>query len=128
MRERPDDIALLADRFLAVYAGRNNKNIGRLGKKEIERLKAYNWPGNVRELKNIIERSVILSSQGQLDLSFSLGQDPSTANPFADHPTMDELQQRYILYILEKTGGKIGGPGGAAEKLGLQRATPLIPE
>lgn len=63
LRERIDDIAMLANHFAAVFAAKTNKSVPVLSKEYIEALKHYNWPGNIRELKNIIERSVILSDE-----------------------------------------------------------------
>ena len=86
-------------------------------------LKKYDWPGNIRELENIIERSVLLPSGDSLEVDLSLSGVKKINNPFSDNPTIDELQKKYIIHILDKTGGKINGQGGAAEILGLKRTT-----
>jgi DNA-binding NtrC family response regulator len=77
----------------------------------------------VRELKNVIERAVTLSSGEKLILDLPVGQASPEENTFSDTPTMDELQRRYIKHVLEKTGGRIYGPEGAAEILGMKRST-----
>ena len=123
LRERPADVALLADYFVSFYARRNNKLVPKITSEDLDRLKAYGWPGNVRELKNIMERAVILSSEGSLDLDFPLGQQAVPMGRFADHPTLNELQRSYIEYVLTRTNGRISGPAGAAEWLGINRGT-----
>ena len=84
---------------------------------------AYHWPGNVRELINVIERAVILSTGGLLELRLGPASDPGDAHPFSDMPTLDDLQRRYIEYILKKTGGKISGKNGASQILNIKRST-----
>ena len=88
-----------------------------------ERLCAYSWPGNVRELENVIERGVLLSTGDHLELDLPAGHTRPGADPFIDMPTLDELQRRYIHHVLEKTGGKIAGPDGAAKILGMKRTS-----
>jgi transcriptional regulator with GAF, ATPase, and Fis domain len=123
LRERGQDVLLLARHFLALYAKRFNRPHLVLKPSEEEELTSYDWPGNVRELRNVIERAVLLSS-GE-ELAFNLPSDPRTEanHSFSDCPTMDDLQRRYIRYVLEQTGNRIGGRGGAAEVLGMDRAT-----
>ncbi len=124
LRERGGDIVLLAEHFIAGYARKYNRPGLRLGPREREVLLGYHWPGNVRELKNIVERSVILSRSGQLELALPVQPRPSSDDRLTeDRPTLDDLQRRYILRVLRETGGRISGPGGAAEILGLKRTT-----
>ena len=86
-------------------------------------LLVYEWPGNVRELKNVMERAVLLSNDDCLDLQLTTGKKITPNSISADIPTLDEMQRRYIRQVLEITGGKIGGIGGAAEILGMKRTT-----
>ncbi|MCG8637581.1 MAG: hypothetical protein MI863_27385 [Desulfobacterales bacterium] len=87
-------------------------------------LTAYAWPGNVRELKNVMERTVLLSPEDNLEINLPKTMPDSPGNsPFDDLPTMDELQKRYITFVLEKTRGRQSGPDGAARILGLKRST-----
>jgi transcriptional regulator of acetoin/glycerol metabolism len=86
-------------------------------------LSRYPWPGNVRELNNVIERAVLLSTEGKLELVLPRQSDMLPNHPFADNPTMDDLQRRYLRYIFEKTHGRIGGSAGAAGILGMKRTT-----
>ena len=123
LRERREDIALLASYFLAKYASRYNRPEIRLTKEDEAKLMVYDWPGNVRELENVVERTVLLSMGEGLEFRMPAEEMNISGNPFSDYPTLDEIQRRYIQQVLEKTGGKIGGPGGAAEILGMKRTT-----
>lgn len=123
LRERPDDILLLARHFLKRYAGKYQRHDIRLSGKDEKALMAYAWPGNIRELKNIMERAVLLSSGEVLDLSLPTNRRRSYRHLFRKFPTLDEVQRRYIQHVLEQTGGKIAGPDGAAEILGMKRTS-----
>jgi len=130
LRERGDDIVDLAEYFLAQYGRKYNRSGFDLTEKDRNRLKAYHWPGNVRELANIIERATILTTSEKLDFSMlSVSESVATSvsteadELFKDNPTLDEIQRRYIKYILKETDGVIGGSGGAAEILGINRTT-----
>jgi len=123
LRDRPDDIILLARNFFRHYCNRYGRPGLELTRGDEDKLTAYPWFGNVRELKNVIERAVTLSSGKKLILDLPIGQASSEEQTFPDTPTMDELQRRYITHVLEKTGGRIYGPDGAAEILGMKRST-----
>ena len=129
LRKRGDDVVVLARHFLAQYAKKYNQPVPELTSDDRAMLKAYHWPGNVRELKNVIERAMVLSNGEELDLTIPKAprkpSDVSTSfdNPFSDKPTMNELQRRYINYILKETGGKLSGLGGASEIMGMKRTT-----
>ncbi len=129
LRERGDDIILLAQFFLTKFAIKHNREKIELTPEDEKRLKTYPWPGNVRELKNIIERSVILARAGRIDLGIidRLGESSMGASLekklLSGYPTMDDVQRHYIRLVLEKTGGKKYGPDGAAKILGLKRTT-----
>jgi len=119
----------LAQEFLSYYAKRYNRPVHLLSPEEKLMLKAYHWPGNVRELRNVVEQSVIMSAPGRLELTIpraprlSVDLRKAADNLFVEKPTMDDLQRRYIKYILKETNGKIGGETGAAKLLGLKRTT-----
>lgn len=124
LRKRGEDIILLAEYFLSMYARRYNRRHLSLSPEDKKCLKSHNWPGNVREIKNIIQRAVILSAGRALELpvlSAAPGKSPDIS--FTDKPTLDELQRRYIRYILKETHGKMSGPGSASEILGMKRTT-----
>ena len=99
-----------------------NESDANEARKALEKMLKYDWPGNVRELKNVIERAVLLAVDDRLEFNLS-SQLISEKDPFSDIPTMQELQRRYIKFILEKTGGRKGGVDGAAELLGMKRST-----
>ena len=119
LRERPEDIPLLAWAFVRMFQERMGKEIETISKKTMEALRSYSWPGNVRELKNIIEHAMILSNEKTLAVRLpqpiSLGTDAAQ--------TLQDMERRHILAMLEKTGWRLGGDGGAAEALGLKRTT-----
>lgn len=123
LRERIEDAPLLARNFLSQYSAKYNHPALELKPHEESRLMAYHWPGNIRELQNVMERAVILSTGESLELNLPLENTSALGYPFADNITLDELQRRYIQYVLQKTGGKIGGLRGAAELLGMKRTT-----
>ena len=123
MRERPDDIILLARSFFRHFCHKYGRKGLELTRQDEDKLTAYPWRGNVRELKNVIERAVTLSSGKRLILDLPIRQVSPEEQTFADTPTMDELQRRYIMHVLEKTDGRIYGPNGAAEILGMKRST-----
>lgn len=123
LRKRMDDLPLLTRYFLDKYAIKHNRPMLELTPEDEARLSDYHWPGNIRELQNIIERAVILSTDEHLFIDLPPKKAINTSQIYRDYPTMDELQRRYIKYALKKTEGKIGGPGGTAELLGMKRTT-----
>lgn len=158
LRERADDIPMLARHFTQQFARRMNRQIESIPAKVMAALERYPWPGNIRELQNVIERAVILSPgpalqipAGELESSpSSLVAEPapnherqltverngdgkrskdgtvssgeSTAAPAA-YPTLLEVERDHILGVLEQTGWIVGGPNGAAARLGMKRST-----
>ncbi len=123
LRDRSLDIPLLANYFLDLYAAKYKRHDLCLADEQKQKLQEYKWPGNIRELQNVMERAVLLSDENQLEIRLPAEIQTQVDNPFADLPSMDEIQRRYINYILQKCGGKIGGAGGAAEILGLKRTS-----
>ena len=123
LRERSEDIVALARHFLRLFSVKYQRPDIALMQEDIARLLSYAWPGNVRELRNVIERGVLLATDERINLSLPLDARPSSAHPFADTPTLDEVQRRYITWVLERTSGRIGGAGGAAEILGMKRTS-----
>ena len=122
LRERGDDIILLARYFARKYADRLNKRIDDFTEETIEALVSYHWPGNVRELENVVERAVVLSVDGVLrpDLS-ELKRSIGTRS--ASSKTLEEVEREHIVSVLKETSWVIGGPGGAARRLGINRST-----
>jgi PAS domain S-box-containing protein len=132
LRERKEDIPLLATHFLTLSARRMNRPAPRITESALNQLSSYDWPGNVRELQNAIERTVILSPGGPLhfDLTWSKATNaPRERNIKESEPvlrTRDELKRQErdaIAAALKQTAGKIFGSGGAAELLGMKPTT-----
>jgi PAS domain S-box-containing protein len=117
LRDRREDIPLLAQTFAMEFGQRMGKTVDRIRRRSLDALQAYNWPGNVRELRNVIERSMILT-QGP-ELHVALPEHPSDSPPMQ----LQDMEKRHILQVLEKTSWRIRGPGGAAEMLGLKPTT-----
>ena len=131
LRDRRDDIPMLAEHFLKQAATRLKHPSLRLSQGNVEQLINYSWPGNVRELQNVIERATILSSGGALRFELKEAderkRDSSKKGP-AQLPLLTrkqtmESQRTMIEDALRKSGGKIYGLGGAAELLGLRPTT-----
>jgi formate hydrogenlyase transcriptional activator len=122
LRERRQDIPLLATQFIQSFSQRIGRRVDRLNRKALDRLLAYDWPGNVRELANVLERAVILCD-GEVLQAGHIG--PLTfRNASADaFHTLEEVERQHILKALEQTGGVLAGPLGAAQLLGLNRST-----
>jgi formate hydrogenlyase transcriptional activator len=122
LRERCEDIPLLVQHFTQKYARRMNKQIDMIPESTMQKLQRWSWPGNVRELENLIERSVILSSNSAL--SVSLPEKMNSAIDAASVVSSFEERKR-IVEILRETNGRISGPNGAAFRLGVKRSTLL---
>ena len=120
LRERPEDIRLLVQHFAMDYAARARKSITGISDDFMAALSRHPWPGNVRELQNFIERSVILSKGPVLDGPQS---ELNYAIRASTPVTLEEAQRSHILRMLQQTDGVIGGPNGAAARLGLPRTT-----
>ena len=120
LRDRPDDIPLLARHFAQKYAQRMNKQIESIRRADLNALVSYPWPGNVRELQNVMERSVILSSHGLLQLAPLKPVDNGTPH---ECPTLAAAERDHILQALRQTNWVVGGLHGAAALLGLKRTT-----
>jgi formate hydrogenlyase transcriptional activator len=125
LRERPDDIPLLVQYFVANHAKRMGRHIETIPPKTMQTLVKWGWPGNVRELENFIERSVILSSGPALHAPLAELQAADNVSS-ADKPmdtNLEIAEHEHILRVLRECKGMIGGAGGAAERLGLKRTT-----
>ena len=122
LRDRREDIPLLAHYFLRIYATKMGKHLKEIPDLEVEKLLDYDWPGNVRELENIIERGTILSPGIQFKVPDLLIHESRLAGDIELH-TLKENERRHILAGLRKANGKIHGPGGAAELLDINPST-----
>jgi len=125
LRHRREDIPLLAEHFLRRYAHGHGSSVTGFTPAAMARLMASSWDGNVRELENIIERAVVLARGEKIDVSDLPSSETQTAEDvFAqavqDLPTLDDLERRYMKFVLEKTGGR---KERAAQILGVNRRT-----
>ncbi len=126
LRERKDDIPLLAQHFLLQYAKINHKNFNSISERAMEQMQNYPWPGNIRELEHLMERSVLLNNGNQITEVFLPNSQSSSVIDIREADrikTIRENEIEYIVSVLKICKGKISGPGGAAEILGLPYGT-----
>jgi transcriptional regulator with GAF, ATPase, and Fis domain len=148
LRERREDVIALFEHFLSRALHKLGRRFLPLGPEQVQALEAYPWPGNVRELENVAERAAILSADGVLRLDAVLPEavaaaeealappsravvgaadrDPWSARPVRGFYTAEELrdvERQNLVAVLEKTGGRVAGAGGAAELLGVKPST-----
>ncbi len=127
LRERREDIPLLVRYFTQKFARRMNKRIETIPTQAMEALTRYHWPGNVRELENMIERAVILSAGPELYVPIAELKHPPAETDRKDGTpslvTLEAAEREHILRVLHETNWVIGGPSGAAAKLGMKRTT-----
>ena len=137
LRERREDILALVEFFVERYAQRAEKTIRTISKRTVAALEEYSWPGNIRELQNVIERSMILcdSDVFSIDERWLRSKPPASVTvpkplrlvtsvaPPPATATMEEIQREAIVRTLESSKHRVGGPNGAAAKLGLARTT-----
>ncbi|HUA34458.1 MAG TPA: sigma 54-interacting transcriptional regulator [Candidatus Binataceae bacterium] len=127
LRERRDDIPMLAEYFIDRFARAAGKRIHSISRKTLQMLQSYPWPGNIRELQNVIERSVILCDTDQFDIDESwlsqadVEQMTAAQTPLTRH--LDADVRRRIEAALSESGGRVSGPAGAAVKLGMPAST-----
>jgi DNA-binding NtrC family response regulator len=121
LRERTSDIPLLIDHFLRKIGGRYGKSIDRVSHEVMAATMRYDWPGNIRELQNFIERSVILTNGRELRAPIAELTNHETRDGVVR--TLDDAHRALIIKILRETNWVVGGPNGAAAKLGLKRPT-----
>jgi formate hydrogenlyase transcriptional activator len=124
LRERPEDIPLLVHFFAHKFAQRMKKPIESVPKETIAALTSYHWPGNIRELQNLVERGVILSRGSSLEIPLTeLKQSTKVSNHTNGPSTLEAVERAHILRVLGESSWVIGGPAGAAARLGLNRTT-----
>lgn len=122
LRDRREDIDALVRHFVQIFAGKMGKNIHVIPRETLESFRAHSWPGNVRELQNLIERAVILSSDGVLASPFSKPDSVTMAVASTGGGFVDS-QRALIVRTLQAAGWRVGGQRGAAARLGLKRTT-----
>jgi formate hydrogenlyase transcriptional activator len=126
LRERREDIPLFVRYFAQKYARRMKKPIDTIPVKSMSALSEYHWPGNIRELENFIERAVILSRGSALELPLAELKQRSNSTPavsLSGFATLEHAEKEHIIRALGETHWVIGGPGGAAARLGMKRTT-----
>jgi DNA-binding NtrC family response regulator len=124
LRDRAGDIPLLVRHYVDMYAQRMKKQIETIPEEAMAALYRYSWPGNIRELQNFIERAVILTPASVLQIQIN---ELQQSNPISSTMTgtLEDVDRQRILQALRETGSVIGGPRGAAARLGLKRTTLL---
>lgn len=136
LRERRDDIRELVLHFLEVFSRRMGKRIEQIPESTLDAFSAYDWPGNIRELQNLVERAVIRSDNGVFPNPLSThetdvpsivesnrGTEPGAILKRESAESLDNVQRRHILRVLEKTGWVISGPNGAGAVLDVHPNT-----
>jgi len=143
LRERQEDILPLVIHYVEVFSQRMGKRIDNIPAETMESFKSYSWPGNVRELQNVIEHAVILSSDGVLPNLLAQNQSERATNIFSGNGphsrveplgfarpfppvqprTLAQAESNFILEAIKEANWVIGGPNGAAKRLGLNRTT-----
>jgi formate hydrogenlyase transcriptional activator len=131
LRERPEDIPLLAHFFAQKFSQQMKKPIERIPAEAMTALTGYSWPGNIRELQNLIERAVILTRGRALEIPYAelrpasnFGA-PETSGIMdqAKSGTLKDVEREHIMRALSESDWVVGGPNGAASRLGLNRTT-----
>ena len=121
LRERGDDIPLLIEHFVEKFARRQGKSIERIPDNVMEALTRYSWPGNIRELQNVIERAVIMTTGAELRAPIAELTRPELQGE--DIRTLEDANRAHIKATLRETNWVVGGPNGAAARLGMHRTT-----
>lgn len=122
LRERKEDISLLARHFVMEHSNKMGKQVEKIPKATMDALIAYAWPGNIRELNNVIERAVILSQGSRLELGDWLPK--ASVTPSGSKVlNLEDLERQHIAEILEMSGWRVSGSNGAAKILGIKPTT-----
>ena len=126
LRERKEDIPLLAEHFIRLYSAKNHKNVQGISAPALRQLQDHNWPGNVRELEYLMERTILMTEGPSIErilLPKRIGVDDPTQAIDNTIRTMHEMEGDHILAVLKKCNNKIAGAGGAAEVLNIPPST-----
>jgi formate hydrogenlyase transcriptional activator len=122
LRERREDIPLLAHYFVSCHSRQMQKSVKSVPKQAMEALVNADWPGNIRQLENFIERCVILTPGDELQVPIA-ELNASHTHGFAPASTFEQAERAVIVDALKSASGQISGRGGAAGRLGLKRTT-----
>ena len=123
LRDRPEDIPFLVRHFAQHFARLMRKKIETISSETMNAIVRYPWPGNIRELQNVIERTVILSSGSELKVPITDLKVRTVENGGSGILTLEEMERRHILSVLEQSNWVLSGPNGAAARLGMKRPT-----
>ena len=123
LRDRPEDIPLLVAHFARIYAERMNRDIRKIPAHSMLALQQHPWPGNIRELQNAVERATILTFGDVLTVPELPSNERARTEP--EPVTLEEVERAHIEKTLSATKGVVGGPDGAAARLGIPRTTLL---
>jgi formate hydrogenlyase transcriptional activator len=122
LRDRPEDIPALVRHFVSTYAARMNKAVPIIPLQTMETMLSYNWPGNIRELQNAVERGVIVSQGAAFELDSDQFAHQATSQ-WNNGRTLEDVTRNHILRTLDEVNWVVGGPHGAASRLGIPRTT-----
>lgn len=125
LRDRPEDIPLLASHLLGVTCKKLNLEAPILTERAVQQMKAYSWPGNVRELRNVIERAAILSAGGKivLELGASGASSGAPVRQIRTEDQIDDIIRDSMIACLRETNGKVAGANGAASLMNVKPTT-----
>ncbi len=122
LRERLEDLPELVDHFVEEFTKRSGIEVAPISEAQLQALRRYPFPGNIRELRNIIERAILLSEEGQPNFEAALPQIATLTTP-ESLLTLEEIQRQHIIRALRLTGGKVSGANGAANLLKMNANT-----
>jgi len=123
LRDRREDIPLLVAHFVPLFARRFGKDVRTVSPAALRELESYDWPGNVRELENVLERAVIRCAGSELEVECVSGFEGAGVAPQLLDQSFEAAVRAHILSVLKSAKGVVGGPNGAAARLGLKRST-----
>jgi len=121
LRERGDDVQLLAEHFVRIHSQRLNRDVSAISAHMMRELRRYHWPGNIRELEGVIQRALIASAGSVLDLADPIS--PEAESLSSTSPDLKSVEREHIVKVLNDAGWKIAGASGAAAKLGVPPST-----
>jgi len=119
LRERVEDIPVLVWSFVDEYSRAFGKNVTSVAREDMAALQRYPWPGNIRELRNLVERAMIVTAGSKLEIDVPA----ASARAHDKSPRLADVEARHIRAILDRTGWRVRGAGGAAEILGVKPTT-----
>jgi transcriptional regulator with GAF, ATPase, and Fis domain len=124
LRARSEDIPALVEYFVEIFTRRFGKQIDCIPRETMAAFQSHSWPGNVRELQNLVERAIILANNGVLANPFGASEPQPSASGNANGLTkLEDFERALIVKTLEEVGWVVGGPNGAAVRLGMKRPT-----